>query len=58
MSDKLPPRLDQLLTKRSKLVTRLLKSLSHLEREHQFAILTSWLSLEDLEKLVKFQEER
>lgn len=42
--------------KRDELIRRLLKALEHLSREQQFSILTSFMSLDELRELVKFQE--
>jgi hypothetical protein len=45
----------KLLKRREEAVQSLLKSLEHLSKEEQFVILTSWLSIEELEKLAIFQ---
>lgn len=41
---------------RAELIKRLMKALEHLSREHQYAVLCSWMSMDELEKLVRFQE--
>lgn len=53
MSDKTTA---ELLKERDMLIRRLLKALEHLSRERQFSVLTSFMSLDELHKLVKFQE--
>lgn len=45
-----------LMERRDKAVKSLLKSLKHLSREKQFAILTSYMPVGELEKMAKFQE--
>jgi hypothetical protein len=50
--------IDGLLRRRESAVASLLKSLEHLSREHQYAILTSWLPISVLEDLAKFQERK
>lgn len=47
-----------LLGKRSKLIVRLIKALQHLPLERQYAIVTSFIPIEQLEEIVKFQENR
>jgi hypothetical protein len=46
----------ELLSRRDKAVRSLLSSLEHLPREQQFAVLTSNLSVEELERLAEFQD--
>lgn len=45
-----------LLGRRSKAVASLVKSLKHLPIEHQFAVITSFMSITDLENCVRVQE--
>jgi hypothetical protein len=49
-------KIHEICSRRDKAVRSLLKSLEHLSREQQFSILTSWMSLDDLEKLAEFQK--
>lgn len=44
------------IRKRDKLFSRLMKSLEHLPIENQLAIVTSFMSTDELEKLTTFQE--
>ena len=46
----------EVIERRSKAIESLLKSLEHLPRERQFAILTSWYDLDQLEKIAEFQD--
>jgi hypothetical protein len=46
----------ELLERRNQAVGSLLSSLSHLPREQQFVVLTSSLSVEELETLAEFQD--
>ena len=48
----------ELSKERDELIRRLMAALEHLPREKQYSILTSFLSIKELRKLVKFQEER
>jgi len=45
------------LKRRNDLVQRLMKCINHLPHEQQLVIITSWMSLDDLERCVKLQEE-
>ena len=49
-------RIRQILDARAKLVERLLKAHEHMDRARSLAIVTSWMSVEDLETMVKSQE--
>ena len=49
-------RVQSLLERRSRAVGSLLRSLAHLDRERQFSVLTAYLSIDDLERLARFQE--
>jgi hypothetical protein len=44
------------LHKRDVLVRRLMKALRHLPKERQYAVITSFMSLKELERIVEFQE--
>lgn len=46
----------ELSKERDELIHRLLKALEHLSRVQQFSILTSFMSIDELHELVKFQE--
>ena len=46
----------KLSKERDELIRRLMKALEHLSRERQFSILTSFMSMDELHELVKFQE--
>jgi hypothetical protein len=46
----------KLSKERDELIRRLMKALEHLSRERQFSILSSYLSMVELRKLVEFQE--
>ena len=48
--------IEELSKERDELTRRLMAALQHLSRERQFSILTSFLSLEELRKLIEFQE--
>lgn len=41
---------------RNELVIRLIKALEHIPIERQISIITSFFSIKELEKIVKFQE--
>ena len=49
-------KIDELCMRRDKAIRSLLKSLGHLSREQQFSIITSFMSIDDLEHLAKFQD--
>lgn len=49
-------RITALLDRRDRCIKSLLRTLEHLDRERQFAVLTSYLSIDDLERLTRFQE--
>jgi hypothetical protein len=49
-------RLEDLIAAREALTRRLMEALKHLTLEDQYSVLTSFLSLEDLRRLVEFQE--
>jgi hypothetical protein len=48
--------LNATIQRREELTWRLVKALAHFPREKQIAIITSFFSLDKLQKLVEFQE--
>jgi hypothetical protein len=48
--------ISELLKRRSAAIESLMKSLEHLPRESQFTILTSFMSIDDLERIAKIQD--
>ncbi len=50
------PTIEALLVRRAAAVRTLMDALAHLSREQQYTVLTSWMSIKDLENLAKIQK--
>lgn len=49
--------IEDTIKKREDLLQRLLKSLDHMDKQQSISIITSWMSLRQMEEMVRAQEQ-